>query len=708
MSNQIHLATNLKVVKTACRMCNVNCGINVYVRDGKIVKVKGMPEHPLNHGVICPKGLTIKEYVYSPDRLKHPMKKKEDGTWERISWDEALDIIASKLKEIREMYGARAVSIYTGEGIGYQERKWLAQRFCDVYGTPNFTHDSSVCWAAGAMGCFLTYGRMTFPDYKNANCIVIWGSAPSASKPHDVKLLLKAKERGAKLITIDPRSTYFSKRADFHARIRPGTDCALALGMMNVIISEGLYDREFVEKWTAGFDKLVELVKHYSPEKVEEITMVPAPMIRRIAHAYATNKPACIYPGEAPAHHNNAVQTFRAICILEAMTGNIDVPGGNVLSTRLPLASLRLPEKVKEKPVGAIEHPLYYEFFREGHAMVLPETILTSKPYPVKFLIVSGANPALTWPNSGKVRKALGSLDFLVVIDVFMTETAKLANVVLPATTFLERTDFRDYGALDLKSSVPFYCMLQKKSIEPLYECWPDWKIWFELARKMGFEEYFQWKDVEEVIDFELKPVGFTVDHLKKSPKGLYYGSLRYKRYEKDGFETPSGKIELYSQRLEDLGYHPLPVHKEPEESPISSPILAKEYPLVLTTGARIPEFVHSQLRNISKLRNAVPEPWLEIHLDTATKLEIEDGDMTIVESKRGCVTIRAKVTKDIIQGVVQIPHGHGYGDANVLTDDKARDPISGFPAFRSLLCKVTKVKDIKCQKGMKARKGYL
>ena len=236
--------------------------------------------------------------------------------------------------------------------------------------------------------------------------------------------------------------------------------------------------------------------------------------------------------------------------------------------------------------------------------MILLNSLLTEKPYPIKAMIIVGGNPLLTWPNSSKVKKGLERLDFLVVMDVFMTSTAELANVVLPACTYWERTELHEYGLLNCTP----YVMLRRKAIEPLWNSWPDWKFWLELSRKMGYEEYFPWNSIEEITDFLLKPSGITLKQLEENPSGFFHGHMEYKKYLK-GFKTPSGKIELYSETLEKLGYDPLPTHKEPPESPVSNPELAKEYSLILTTGARILEYTHTMLRDVKRLNERVPEP---------------------------------------------------------------------------------------------------
>jgi len=679
-----------RAIKTLCHMCDEDCGITVHVSDGTAVRVEGMAEHPLSYFEVCPKARAILDYVYAPDRLKFPQMRVDD-TWRRISWDEALDTIAKKLEDIRKKDGMKAVAILQGYGTGHEELKWYMQRFSDVYGTPNFASIGSLCYHARAIGLGLTYGGVAMPDYQNAKCILIWGCNPKesvgrSSKGWLTENYLASNKRPAKLVVIDPRRTPFAKVADVHARIRPGTDAALGLGMLNVIIQEGLYDRDFVDRWTVGFEELAKHIENYPPEKVEEITYVPANIIEDIARIYATSKNACIIHDEGVDGNRNGVQAARTIGILEAVTGNIDVAGGNVFPPKLSLTYLRIPENLKEKPLGAEEYPLYYEFWHEGQAMVWWDTLLTGKPYPLKAMIIAGANPLLTFPNTAKVRRALEKLDLLVVFDDFMTETAKMADIVLPASTFLERTQHKEYGSRNTG-----YVTLRRAAVGPLWESWPDWKFWFKLAKRMGYQEYFPWNDVEEAIEFLLKPSEVTLERLKQNPGGVHLVEKRRRSYEDRGFGTPSKKVEIYSEKLRKYGYEPLPVHVEPEESPVSSVELAKDYPLILTTGSRIFEYTHSQLRNIPRLRERVPYPYAEINPKTARESSIRDSDEVVVESKRGVIKVKVKVTEDVPTWLVNIPHGWAEANVNLLTDDGGRDPISGFPPLKSLLCRVRK-----------------
>ncbi len=681
-----------KVIKTDCILCVWGCGINAYVEDGKLVKVEGMTEHPLSQGVLCPRGEHLVDYIYSPDRLKYPMKKR-NGDWERISWDEALDTIASKLQQIKDKFGAHALAIFCGSiGVENLELAAFARRFRGAYGTPNFLSVESNCFRSRILAHQLTFGTFLLEEPEKAKCTILWGHDPDNSKLPLASKIYKALDEGLQLIVINPKRTPLAKRG-IHIQIRPGTDCALALGMLNVIISEGLYDKEFIDKYTVGFDKLKEHVKQYPPEKIEEITWVPASDIRRIARIYATAESASIVPGICSLdQHINGLQNGRALSILQVVTGNIDVPGGWAAVPFPRLGSLHI--KVDEDPIGVAEHPLFYRLWGRtspyGQTMYFADTVLTEKPYPIKALIVTGGNPVLSLPDSNKMKQALEKLDFLVVIDLFMTETAEMADIVLPACSFMERSGIGYvYG---VTSGLP-YILLRKRVIEPLWECWPDWKFWCELGRKMDYGDLFPWKTDEEVVKHWLKPSGLTIEQLtEQNPEGVFFTEKKYDMRQKGEFKTPSGKIEIYSETLAEHGYDPLPVPIEPSQSPVSSPELAQEYPLILTTGPRILEYTHTQFRNVPQLRQSAPEPIAEIHPATATKYGIADGDTIAVETRNGQIKIKVRTTEDMAPQVVSIPHGWAQANVNVLTELEPRDPVTGYTELKALLCRIKKV----------------
>jgi len=495
--------------------------------------------------------------------------------------------------------------------------------------------------------------------------------------------------------------------------VRPGTDVALALEMINTIIEEELYDKEFVDKWCYGFDKLREHVKSYPPEKVAEITWIPANKIREAARLYATTKPAVLHHRVAVEHNINSTQTDRAFIILIAVTGNIDVKGGNLF----PLwpegvAHLRSKSEAdrefEEKRIGSKEYPLISGPDTPSpspfvHAPLAVEAMLTGKPYPIKALYCAAGNPVVTIQNSKRVWEALKHLELHVVAEFFMTPTAELADYVLPASTWLEKDEISDPSHIIYTN----YIAAGQKAIEPLYECWDDRKIVIELVKRIPWADrkFLPWNDVDELNESTVKGMGITFGDLLK--RGYIVEPMKYKKYEKEGFDTPTKKVELYSTILEKYGYDPLPTFQEPPESPVSTPEIMKEYPMILITGGKYIEYFHTEGRQLSRLRKLVPDPEIQVHPDTAKKMNIEDGDWVWIETpqvKGERVRLKTKLTPDTHPRIVHAAHGwwfpeksapeHGCFDSNinvVLTGDPPREQICGSVRTRGTLCKIYK-----------------
>ncbi len=680
-----------RIVKTLCNMCQLGCGLNVHVEADRAVGISPMEEHPLK--VLCPKAdsQAILEMVYAEDRLKTPLRKI-NGEFKEVSWGEAFNYIGNELNRIKDKYGAQAFAYNTGNAFISTHVEKVARRFCDLYGTPNFTSGASFCFYARYFAQSLTFdhrGAYALPSWRNTQCAIIWGGNPTESSSPIMPALSALRQKGGKLIVVDPRAIPLARQADIYAQIRPGTDCALALGLLNVIIAEELYDKDFVSNWTVGFDKLAEHVKEYTPEKVAAITWVPPETVREIARMYAQNSPASILQGVAVDHFNNGVQASRAIAILIAVTGNLDIPGGNTWPSRgIPFTNLRMLDRIHDDDGIGAEYPIFNRFTRERSAMCIPDAILNEKPYPIKALLVHGSEPMRIWPNTNRAAKALNSLDLLVVIDMFMTDTAKQADIVLPCTSFLEGGSWKDYRS----NGLPMVG-IGNAAIAPIGNAMEDWRIIAELGKELGYGEYFPWQNAEELFQYLFDPTGITVEQFKERPGGAFYAKPESQKYLSSGFSTPSGKVELYSETLGQYGYDPLPVFEEPMESPISRPDLAGEYPFTLITGAKTRYFTHSRFRNVPSLRRHVPEPLVEINSEVAKKMGIGPGDMVAIESPRGSISLKSLPTGDIHPQVISIQHGWGEANVNLLIDDtvEVRDPISSYPPFKVTLCKVTK-----------------
>jgi anaerobic selenocysteine-containing dehydrogenase len=550
----------------------------------------------------------------------------------------------------------------------------------------------------------MSYDHLS-PDFKQSDRIIVWGSNPATdSPPINLKRILEAKARGAKVIVIDPLKTYTAEKADEWIGIRPGTDGALALGMAQVVMEKGLYDTAFADDWTYGLGEFKEYVKGFPPEKVEKITWVKARRIKELAEDLAKEKTSLLLH-TGLEYTNSGVQNIRAILIFWALTGNLDRPGGLVfrMPQPSPIRRNRIEPPEGKRPIGSDRHPLYCDLNRSGHFMEMPRAILHGDPYSIKGLIVLGGSIVTAFPNPNLWKRCFESLDCLIVIDRFLTNEAMFADIVLPATTMFEITSYKRY---------PGHLSFREKIILPPGEARNDYLILAELARVLGYGDLYPQSE-EAMLEFVLAKSTVSLEELKSKSQGISLSSppMVYEKYKagllrrdgSPGFETPSGKFEISSNLLKKYGYDALPVYQEPSEGPLGSPELAEAFPLILTTGTRIQSAFRSQHLNIPGLLKLQDKPNILIHPEDAEPRGIRDGDKVWVRTKRGKVSFYAKVTKRITKGVIEANMGGGgplqpkaWRDANVneLTDPENRDPISGFPVFKALLCEVELVKD--------------
>ncbi len=706
-------------IPTFCSLCGpmMGCGLNCYVKDGRLVRVEGMKESPINRGKLCPKAYASMQWLYSPQRLRYPLKragKKGEGKFERVTWDEALDIIAGKLKEQKEKYGPESLAILSPQHRSY---KSYFMRFLTAHGSPNYGH-SGLCAIQRAFGFAYTVGApmlgMAGADYEHADLILIWGANPvyAGTPMGTLKNILDARDRGARLIVIKPEMQPDAAKADIWVPIRPGTDGALALAMLNVIINENLYDKDFVSRWCYGFDKLVPHIQKYTPEWAEPITGLPADQIRDVARLYGTTKAACIFAGNAfdqTVDSNNAV---RAVGILIAITGHLDRPGGNIVPMEgtmpmpkpLNLRERYTPELI-DKLVGP-EMPVCFQPFIEGPSSAYYHclnSVLTGEPYPVKAIIAPGTQPTVITRNSKRIVEALEKLEFFVVIDVMQTSSMPWADVVIPVATMYECDHPFEAPMMGMGN----WIMARNKVIEPLGDYKSDYEFWLDLGVKMGYGEDFWHGSIEECMNYQLENFGMTMEELRAYPTGIIYEPkpMAYEKYDKI-FAAPSvrlsrapylpqGKVAVYNTTFEENGFNPLPEWVEPPESPTGTPELLARYPLVLFDTHTSEVYNHGWLRNVPYLREIQPEPWIHIHPDTAKARGIEDGDWVIVESPHGWIKVKALYFPGIRPDTIMSLHGWwqgcdelglpGYplldGGANVnvmySTDpDKAFDPV--------------------------------
>ncbi len=696
----------MEIVRTYCKICNCRCGIVAHVEGGKIVKVKGDPDCEKNLGKLCIKGRSMLELVYDADRLLHPMMR-ENQRWKPISWEDAFITIAERLKVSKGQFGPQSVAFYRGMSIYSVLPMVFLQRLANIYGSPNLASNAALCVSSKAIATRYTLGKgvSACGDFRNSKCILLMGTNPAITGMHrSIRVMddvLEAKEHGAKLIVIDPKKTETATHADIYASIKPGTDMALLLCLIHTIIKNDLHDHAFVSKYTTGFEKLRESVKDYSPEKTEEMTWVNRETIKQIAFTFATSKPACADRREGIIHHENGTQTCRAINILNIITGNMDVRGGIKLNTNLfdktdPLyAKLTLRERLHPQPASiSAANPITQDVPTD-----LIKAILHGEPYPIKAVFILGSNPLFAWPDTSAVSKALQKLDFLVTIDVYRNETARFAHMILPAATFLEKTDLQvpDLG-------IPSILQLQEKVVDPLGESRSEFAIIKGLAEKMGFGADFGESETE-LIDKILAPWGFSVTQLREKSSGMPFDPRPVGFYHDHPYPTQTGKIELYSNALNGLGFEPLPVFHEPTESPISILDLPKRYPLILVSGNRLSTSYLSFLHNLPTLHSKTPRNWVEIHPDTASARSIKEGDWVTVSSPTGRIRLEAKLTSKVDPRVVLIPYGWGHdgsgswqlansdpgANVNLLTDHRIVDPVSGMPNFKSIFCEIRK-----------------
>ncbi len=505
------------------------------------------------------------------------------------------------------------------------------------------------------------------------------------------------------MIVIDHRHSESAQalRAEWIG-VRPGTDGALALSILQVLIAEELYDRDFVQNWTHGFDELCAYVQDFTPERTEQITRVPAESIRSLARRIAASKGCSVLTYTGLEYSNTGLQAIRALWIMQAVAGHLDVPGGKLfrMRDRFQLNRLLTEPPDQPLPIGAEEYPLYYEVRNEAHAALLPRAILEGKPYPVRSLIISGASIITAWPDPDLWRRALTALDFLVIVNRFPTADAQYADLLLPATTLFEIESYMIYDG---------WIQLRQRVIPPRGEARNDYLIFAELARRLGYGHL--WPQSEEaMIEYALSGTGITLETLRAHPEGLPFPipEMHYRKYAsgglrpdgKPGFQTPSGKMEIASEWLRGHGYDALPVYIEPTESPLSSPQLVQSYPLVFNSGARTQNAFRSQHFNIASLVARQPWPLVHLHAADAARRGIQDGDDVYVVSPRGKVPFRAKVSTDILPGVVEVSMGGGgplgpqawqQANVNALTDFNNREEILGFPVYKALLCDVVK-----------------
>lgn len=723
-----------RIEKGICGICPGNCGVEIGFENDRIAEIHPWKGHP--QGIPCVRGRHAPEIIYSSDRLKKPLKRKgPKGTleFEEISWDQALDEIARVILTLKSQYGPQCIASFFGRG-NFEQSLWqmftpkeagfaAGNSIFMPLGSPNAFSVGSLCYCSyGVLAPVATFGLpmgMLEPDLENAEIIFVWGANPATDSPLTRMVRLQAaKKRGAKVIVIDPLRTQTAKIANQWIPIQPGTDSALIYGILHQCFKKGTVERGFGEMFCEGFSDLEAYVNRFSPEYVEQITRVPEQTLFELSKILTSTKKVAFIAYTGLEYSNSGAQCIRALLTLWALTGHVDVEGGQRFQFPIP-APLQKPEvkfPTEAPAIGMDLYPFFCKMVKNGHFLEFPRSVLHEDPYKIRFLLIGGASILTNFPNTALYTKALQALDHQVIVDRFLNADAFYADIVLPATTYFENISFCGFPPLGPPQALQY----RRKVIEPIGEAKNDYLIFAHLAERLGYGHLYPQTE-EDMVRYVIGDLPFiTFEEFKhksnEGPLSLANGSLfgcyevkgeekkwlsgKLRRDGKPGFPTPSGKWEITSSLLKDFGYDPFPVFEEVREGP-QNKTLVKDYPLTLTTGTRIQSTFRSQHLNIPGLLKMQPNAEALIHPDDAVPRNIATGDKVKVKTIRGEVRFTARVTKDILPGVVEVNEGggspiqaEGWRESNVnfLTDEKNRDSISGFPVFKALLCEVEKM----------------
>jgi len=791
--------THVERIPGYCALCISRCGSIAVVENGRFVALEPDPSHPTGQA-LCAKGRAAPELVYHQARLLYPLKRTRpkgypDPGWQRISWDEALELTASRLRQLAEQHGPESVvfSMVSASTSAIADSQPWIQRLMRAFGSPNLCGSMELCgWGRGYASRY-TYGigmgtpGTHMPDLENAGCILFWGYNPSLARLSPAAATVAALKRGARLIVVDPRRVGLASKADVWLRARPGSDGALALGIANIMIERGWYDRDFLRDWTNGpllvrsdngrllterdlspagsarkyvawdeaaqgplvydparrryerdlaepalfgehkiateqgivicrsaFELCAELCRRYPAEAVEAICGVGRDQIESAARLLWESRPVSHFAWSGVEQQSNATQIFRAISVLYALTGSFDASGGNVLFPSVPAANIAGDELLSAdqaaRALGLPERPLGPSRWGWVTTDEVYRGVLEQRPYAVRGLVGFGANLLLAHSDVLRGRQALAALDFYVHADLFMNPTAELADVVLPVSTPFEREGLKI--GFDVSPAAQSLVQLRRPVIEPRGEARADTEIVFDLACRLGLGDRFWEGDIDAAYRHQLAPSGVTLEALRENPGGVRVPlRTRYRKYaeEKDGvpngFATPTGKIELYSETFLAHGYPPLPEHEEPLVGPLSRPDLAERFPLILTC-AKSTQFCESQHRGLPSLRRRVPDPEVELHPAAAAERGIGAGDWVTVETPEGRIRARARLNESLAPGVAcgqhgwwqacpeigapaYDPFGSDGANLNLIIGNAAIDPISGSVPHRAYLCQI-------------------
>lgn len=721
-----------------CPICGMGCYVDAKIVDDVPVSIR--PDRTAGFPADCPRAGQAIDYFDHADRINFPLKrvgKRGEGKWERITWDQAMDEIAEKLASIRERFGPEAVQTMGGSYKGAGDSScW---RWSNLWGTPNILFQGKNCGESVMLAEWATYGdesaigTKAFPQPGSTRCAIMWGHNAASESSNGAKNLKAYKAGGGKLIVVDPRRTRLTDMADVWLQVRPGTDGALAYGMINLIISEGLHDADFVRDWCIGFDRLKEVVAPFTLERTAEITWVPAEKIAEAARMFATVKPGLIPFGLGIAELGKATTSAAfGQCYLRAITGNLDVEGGARFSSQP--SSTRFREEMHWDTL--LNHPLRtrdnisahiwpiagvegMKAFRKAMAKIhplgigpaiyqmvigpsqLPKAILKGDPYPVKAMIVQAGNPLVALGDSRPIHAALVSdeLELSVNMDHWMTPNGALADYILPATDGLERPLLSNmWGFTDTWSA-------SRRTVTPRYERRDDYQLWRELGNRLG--QQGMWPEtLEEWFDQILEPTGLTHGELADQPVPWLAREEPPMRYLKTGFATNSGKVELASSIMTGFGYPDIPEYEEPAWSPISSPDLFKDYPLVMSSGNSLKWFYRSQHRQLTKMRKQHDYARVTLNPEDGARLGVVQGQKVWVETPKGRIRQEVHLDEGQMRGVVHADSHFWYPEKKgnnhdgpfavwesninaILPDGEGYSDYAGDCYMRGLICRI-------------------
>ena len=720
----------MKTRRVLCSGCDIYCQVKTEVpKNGDLedIRVKALNTEPLMAN-ICMKGVHAPEGFTNTNRVIYPLRRigeRGEGKWEQVSWDQALDDISKRLCAIADQYGPEALAVSTSQW-NTQTDNGTARRFMNIFGSPNWISGVSMCAGNTAAVNRLVYGWFPYPDYPNTKCIVLFGHNP---KPHSwtpvYNAIRLAQKRGAKLIVLDPRRSENAEKADLWLPLQPGTDAAMCMGWLKVIIDEGLYDKNIVANWTVGFESLRARVDEFPLSRVSKITGVDAELILEAARMYAKTTPAVIPWTPITDQQRNSTNAIRLMCSLRALCGNLDVKGGELLhgfnpdiisESELELHNF-LSDGQRAKQLGSQKHPAFtyraadvlrqpakkvwgheYPNLVNGCFMAVPTTVFRAMvhgvPYPVKAFFVLGNNALMSYANMQLIQQAILAQDLVVAVEHFKTPTAQLADYILPSDAWLERNALSDsFGWTSIYRT-------SQKTVDSPGDCRSVYNFWQGLAIRLGLGKHFPWANQEELLDYRVQKVSPNFEKFA-SETPIYMQNPEYKKYKSTGFATPTGKIELASSVLKSFGFDPLP-NWRPE------PASQASWPLKLFTGVREDAFFQTGHRHIASLRKRQPEPLAFLSWYDSKAQNVSDGDMIIVETKQGRVLLKASIRDDMPRGLIRVPHGwwlpervEGDGtlsgawehaDAQICPDDPEHlDNEQGIPHLKGIPCRVVK-----------------